>query len=257
MEKSFSENQNDSSLESNSITFSFEKFGDVSPEQELQVKKYFEQASTSLVKEWQPEESISVQIWIMSDEKFREGSKKDDPASWKYCFLMYDPRDNRIYINVAILSVLPDEASKMIKHELAHVTINGIIGDENYRISYINSYPLHEGFAGFENATELLLQKIKREGIKSIPDPLSIDSMERLKQFGADTNKEPFNHQLGYLVLFSFAQFLKEKYGTKKITQIYKNLDKETLSKGFKKICGCDLENEVKEWKIFITNLLK
>lgn len=235
----------------------FEKFGDVSPKQETQVKEAFERAATALAKEWQTEEPISVQVWIMSDEKFREGTKENDPASWKYCFLMHDPKDKRVYVNVAIFSMLPDEAASMIKHELAHVTMNGIMEDEKYRISYKNSYPLHEGFAGFENATELLIEKIKNENIESIPDPLSIDSMEKLKQLGGDTNKEPFNQQLGYLVLFSFAQFLKEKYGTKKIIEAYKNLDKETLPESFKKICDSDLKNEAEEWKLSITNLLK
>jgi len=235
----------------------FEKFGNVSLEQEAKVQEICEQVIDSLAEEWQTKEPISVQVWIMSDEKFREGAKEDDPASWKYCFLMHDPKDKRVYINIAIFSVLQDEAASMIKHELAHVVINGIIGDQKYKISYLKSYPFHEGFAGFENATKLLVEKIKKENIESIPDPLSIDSMEKLKQLGGDTNKEPFNQQLGYLVIFSFAEFFKEKYGREKIIEIYEKLSDEiSFADSYKQVCSENLDDVVSEWKLSIKNLL-
>ncbi len=41
---------------------------------------------------------------------------------------------------------------------------------------------------------------------------------------GGDTNLEPFTDQLGYLVLFSFLNCLKEKHGGEKIIEVYKKL---------------------------------
>ena len=238
------------------MNLSFEKFGNISSEDEIRAKEAFEKAATDLEKEWNLSSSLEVSVHLMSNEKFREGAKETDPASWRYCFLMHDPKDKRVYINVAIFSILPNEAASMIKHELAHVVINEIIGDLKYKISYRKSYPFHEGFAGFENATRLLIEKIKKEKIRSIPDPLFIDSMEKIKQLGGDSNKEPFNRQLGYLVIFSFAQFLKEKHGVGKIIEIYKGInDKTSFADSYRDVCKGDLGEVSEVWKKSIIRL--
>lgn len=230
--------------------FTFEKVGDISPEQEAQVQEVFEQAADSLAEEWQTKEPISVQVVVMSDEKFREGAKENDPAFWKYCFLLRDQHDNRVYINTNIFSVLPDKAEKMIKHELAHIVVGNLVNDPS---AYTQSFILEEGTAGLDGATEMLVEKIKKEEITDIPDPLSIDTLEALKALGGDTNLEPFTNQIGYLVLFSFLEFLTKKQGREKIIEIYKKLtDEVSLQEAYREICGEDLIEVSEEWKKFL-----
>lgn len=234
-------------------TFTFEKVGDIFPKQEAQVQEACERAADSLAEEWQIKEPISVHIVVMSDEKFREGAKETDPASWRFCFLLRDQggdlkdsSKNKVYVNVDIFDVLPNDADRMIKHEIAHLIVANFVGNSD---TYKQSFLLEEGTAGLDGATEALVSKIKRENIKDIPNPLSIRNIGDAKLIGGDTNVEPFTEQFGDLIMMSFVGFLKQKHGTKKITEVYKNLDKEALPESFKKICGSDLKNEVEEWK--------
>lgn len=240
--------------------FTFEKVGDISPEQEAQAQEVCERAADSLAEEWQTRESISVQVVIMSDEKFREGAKENDPASWKYCFLLRDQggdlkdsNKNRVYINVNIFDVLPNDADRMIKHEIAHLVVGNLVGKFD---AYKQSFLLEEGTAGLDGATETLVSKIKEGNIKDIPDPLSIKNIGDTKFIGGDTNTEPFTEQLGDLVMMSFVGFLKKKHGTEKIIEVYKRLgQKVSLQEAYKEVCGEDLREVEVEWKKTIEEL--
>lgn len=240
--------------------FTFEKIGDVSAEQEAQVQEACERAADSLAEEYQIREPISVNVCIMSDEKFREGAKENDPASWKYCFLLRDQggdlRDsnkNKVYINVDIFSILPNDADRMIKHEIAHLVVANLVGNFD---AYKQSFLLEEGTAGLDRATETLISKIKKENIKNIPDPLSIKNIGDAKFIGGDTNIEPFTEQLGDLIMMSFVEFLKKKHDTEKIVEVYKKLSEEvSLQEAYKEICGEDLAEVSKEWKKNIEGL--
>jgi hypothetical protein len=234
--------------------FTFEKVGDISPEQEAQVQKACESAADSLAEEYQIKEPISVNVCIMSNEKFREGAKENNPASWKFCFLLRDQAEdlknsdkNRVYINVDIFNVLPDDADRMIKHEIAHLIVANLVGDFG---AYKQSFLLEEGTAGLDGATKTLVSKIKRENIKDIPSPLKIKNIGDAKFIGGDTNVEPFTEQLGDLIMMSFVELLKQKHGTEKIVEVYKKLNDETsLQKVYEEVCGEDLEEVAEEWK--------
>ncbi len=245
-----------------SPTFTFEKVGDISPEQETQAQEACEHAADSLAEEWQTKEPISVQVVIMSDEKFREGAKENDPASWKYCFLLRDQTGdvkdsskNRVYINVDIFTALPNDADRMIKHEIAHLVVANLVGNLD---TYKQSFLLEEGTAGLDGATETLVSKIKGENITDIPNPLSIKNIGDAKSIGGDTNVEPFIEQFGDLIMMSFVEFLKRKHGTDKIIELYKKLDeKSSLVETHKTVCGGDLEKEAEEWKENILESIK
>lgn len=241
--------------------FTFEKVGDISPEQEAQVQEACERAANSLAEEYQTREPISVNVCIMSNEKFREGAKENDPASWKFCFLLRDQggdlkdsSKNKVYINVDIFSILPNDADRMIKHEIAHLVVANLVGNFD---AYKQSFLLEEGTAGLDMATETLISKIKKENIKDIPSPLQIKNIGDAKLIGGDTNVEPFTEQFGDLIMMSFVEFLKKKHGTEKIVEVYKKLNDETsLQEVYKKVCGEDLEEISEEWKKTINNSL-
>lgn len=234
--------------------FTFEKVGDISTEQEAQVQEVCDRAADSLAEEYQTREPISVNVCIMSDEKFREGAKENDPASWKFCFLLRDQggdlkdgSKNKVYISVDIFDVLPNDADRMIKHEIAHLVVANLVGNFD---AYKQSFLLEEGTAGLDGATETLISKIKRENIKDIPDPLSIKNISDAKSIGGDTNVEPFTEQFGDLIMMSFVEFLKQKHGAEKIVKVYRKLnDKTSLQEAYKEICGNDLGEVAEEWK--------
>lgn len=234
--------------------FTFEKIGNISLEQEARVQETCDRAADSLAEEWQIMEPISVQVVIMSDEKFREGAKENDPASWKYCFLLRDQggdlkdsSKNKVYVNVDIFNALPNDVDRMIKHEIAHLVVANLIGNLD---AYKQSFLLEEGTAGLDGATETLVSKIKRENIKDIPNPLSIKNISDAKTVGGDTNIEPFTEQFGDLIMMSFLEFLKQKHGTEKIVEVYKKLSEETtLQEAYTEICGEDLKEVMEMWK--------
>lgn len=83
---------------------------------ENRAKDLFVQAVAVLEKEWSVDAPVSIAVSILDDKSFR-GGQTSGPESWKYCFLLRDQRDGKIYCNVDIFNVLPDDALKMIKHE--------------------------------------------------------------------------------------------------------------------------------------------
>ena len=183
----------------------------------------------------------------MSDEKFREGAKESDPASWKYCFLLRDQSDGRVYINADVFNVLPDSAKSIMKHELAHIVTGQLVSNID---TYKKSFILEEGIAGLDNATKILVSKLKKENGKEIPNPLDIKTLAYLKSLGADTNVEPFTEQIPYLVLFSFLEFLKEKNGTGNMIEVYKKLESDvSLEDAYKELCGVSLAEMQNEWR--------
>lgn len=195
----------------------------------------------------------------MSDEKFREGAKENDPASGKYCFLLRDQggdlRDsnkNKVYVNVDIFDVLPNDSDRMIKHEIAHLVVANLVGNFD---AYKQSFLLEEVTAGLDGATEALLSKIKRENLNDIPDPLSIKNISDAKLIGGDTNTEPFTEQFGDLIMMSFVEFLKQKHSTEKIVEVYRKLNDEiSLQQAYEEICGEDLIEVAEEWKKYLLN---
>jgi len=229
------------------VSFSLEKFGDISLEQEEKAKLAIGNSISKLQDEYHLSLPVDMSVYLMSDEKFREGAKENDPASWKYCFLLRDQGDGRVYINVDIFNVLPDSAESIVKHELAHIVTGQLVNNID---TYKKSFILEEGIAGLDNATELLVSKLKKDNITEIPNPLDIKTLAYLKSLGADTNTEPFTEQLPYLVLFSFLEFLKEKNGTGNMIEVYKKLgDNVSLEDSYKEICGGSLVEMQNEWR--------
>jgi hypothetical protein len=233
--------------EKSKVSFSLEKFGDISLEQEEKARLAIEKSITKLQDEYHLSLPVDMSVYLMSDEKFREGAKENDPASWKYCFLLRDQGDGRVYINADIFNVLPDSAESIVKHELAHIVTGQLVGNVD---TYKKSFILEEGMAGLDNATQLLVSKLKKENSTEIPNPLDIKTLAYLKSLGADTNIEPFTEQLPYLVLFSFLEFLKEKNGTGNMIEVYKKLESDvSLEDAYKDVCGGDLVEEEKVWR--------
>ena len=229
------------------VSFSLEKFGDISLEQEEKARHAIEKTINELQDEYHLSLPVDMSVYLMSDEKFREGAKENDPASWKFCFLLRDQGDGRVYINADIFNVLPDSAKSIVKHELAHVVTGQLVNNID---TYKKSFILEEGIAGLDNATELLVSKLKKDNITEIPNPLDIKTLAYLKSLGADTNIEPFTEQVPYLVLFSFLEFLKEKHGTGQIIEVYKKLGEDILLEdAYEDVCGSDLVREEEKWK--------
>ncbi len=242
------------------ISIDFEISPGVSKEQETLAKDSFDKAITALEVEWSVKSPMKIGVSILSDSAFRQGATSG-PQSWKYCFLLRDQasdlkdyKRNRVYCNVEIFSILPSDADRMIKHETAHLIISQLIKNlDTYKISFL----LEEGTAGLDGATDRLITIIKKQSIKDIPNPLSINSIDDLKRIGGDTNIEPFIDQLGYLTLFSFTEFLRKKYGEAKIIEVYKSLgDQSAIDQAFKKICNTNLPDIANEWMISIKKLL-
>ena len=227
------------------LNFSYEKFGDISPEEESRARETFKKAAVSLEKEWDISSPLSIPVHLMSDEKFREGARPTDPMSWKYCFILRDQPDDKIYLDTNIFSILPDDAEAMIKHETAHIVVEHCVGDIS---AYRKSFFLEEGTAGLDGATDRLVAKLKTEN-QTIPDPLMFQTIEKIKSFGGDTNREPFSEQMGYLVLFSAVQFLRQRHGETKIIEWYKNMDKDIpLGDAYQMACGEKLDQSISEW---------
>lgn len=229
------------------ISFSLERFGDISIEQESKARETIEKSISELQDEYDLSLPVNVSVYLMSNEKFREGAKEDSPASWKYCFLLRDQGDGRVYINSDIFNVLPDSAKSIVKHELAHIVTGQLVNNID---TYKKSFILEEGIAGLDNATELLVSKLKKENITYIPNPLDIKTLAYLKSLGADTRIEPFTEQLPYLVLFSFLEFLKQKHGTGKLVEVYKKLGEDiSLEEAYRDVCSGDLVEMSEVWK--------
>ena len=241
--------QDDLNIETHGIQIlvSIEKVGDISTEQETKAKDVVEKAVSDLQKEYSLTLPVNISVCLMSDEKFREGAKENSPNSWKYCFLLRDQGDGRVYVNADVFSVLPEDAQKIVKHELAHIVTGQLVGNID---TYKKSFILEEGIAGLDNATELLLAKLNKDKTLEIPNPLSITNLSYLKSLGGDTNVEPFTSQIGYLVLFSFVQFLKERHGAGKIIEVYKKLsDEDPLTDAYMSVCGENISKIAEEWK--------
>lgn len=229
------------------VSYSLEKFGDISLEQEEKAKQAIEKSISELQDEYDLSLPINTSVYLMSDEKFKEGAKENDPATWKYCFLLRDQSDGRVYINVEVFNVLPDTAKSIVKHELAHIVTGQLVNNID---TYKKSFILEEGIAGLDNATNLLVERLKKENISEIPNPLDIKTLAYLKSLGADTNVEPFTEQIPYLVLFSFLEFLKEKHGTRNMIEVYKKLGEDvSLEDAYKDICGVSLAEMQNEWR--------
>ncbi len=228
------------------INFIFEISGSVLVEQEKQVKLSFNKVGVLLEAEWGVSSPIRIGVSIMSDDAFREGATSG-PQSWKYCFLLRDQPDDKIYCNVDVFRDLPNDAEKIIKHETAHIVVAHLVGNFS---AYRNSFFLEEGTAGFDGATDRLIEKLEKENIQDIPDPLAIQTIGDIKTMGGDTNKEPFADQLGYLVLFSFIEYLRKVYGENKIIEAYRKLDENTtLETAFKSVYEESLRTAITNWK--------
>jgi hypothetical protein len=232
------------------VNFHFDKTGEISSELENRAKDFFVRAGAILEKEWSVEAPLPIAVSILENASFR-GGRTTGPKSWKYCFLLRDQRDGKIYCNVDIFNVLPDDAEKMIKHETAHFVVSGLVGDYD---AYKRSYFLEEGTAGLDGATERLIAKMKKENVMKIRDPLSIKTMDDI---AGDTNKEPFIDQLGYLTQFSAVEFLRKQNGERKIIEVYKNLKGgASLEETYKQICWEELAVALSEWRAGIENRL-
>jgi hypothetical protein len=239
-----------------SISFAFEKFGNITPELEAQVVEAFSRAGERLSGEWGLTSPLVIKTALMSDDAFREGAGENDPASWKYCFLLRDHKpEDKIYCNVDIFNVLPNDAEAIIKHETAHVVVSHLVDEpETYR----NSYFLEEGTAGLDYATDKLIAKLKKDKIADIPNPQSLQTIEAIKMLGGDTNVEPFTDQLGYLVLFSTLEYLRKKNGVEKIIEVYKKTGEGlTLEEAYSNVCGAPLSEDVAAWKNGVEHLMR
>lgn len=229
------------------VSFSLEKFGDISLEQEEKAKETIERSISELQDEYDLSLPVSISVYLMSDEKFREGVHEDNPAKFKYCFLLRDQADGRVYINADVFKVLPDSAKSIVKHELAHIVTGQLVNNID---TYKKSFILEEGIAGLDNATNLLVSRLKKDNVTEIPNPLDIKTLAYLKSLGADTNIEPFTEQIPYLVLFSFLEFLKEKNGTGNMIEVYKKLEEDiSLEDAYKELCGVSLEEMQNKWR--------
>lgn len=234
-------------MEPQFLNFSYEKFGDIFSEEESRARESFKRAAVSLEKEWNISSPINVPVQLMSDGKFREGARPTDPMSWKYCFILRDQPDDKIYLDTNIFSVLPDDAEAMIKHETAHIVVEHCVGDIS---AYRKSFFLEEGTAGLDGATDRFIAKLKIGENQTIPDPLSFQTIEKIKSFGGDTNQEPFTKQMGYLVLFSVMQFLRQRHSETKIVEWYKNMGKDiSLEDAYQMACGEKLDQTISDWR--------
>lgn len=227
------------------INYIFETSDGVSMDQEARTKLIFNEVGIVLENEWHISSSVTIYVLIQSDIKFRGGATSG-PQTWKYCFLLRDQPDNRIYCSVDIFSVLPDDAVKMIKHETAHIIIAHLVNNFS---AYKKSFFLEEGTAGLDGATDRLTKKLRSENSQEIPDPSSIKVIEDIKSMGGDTNKDPFIDQIGYLVLFSFIEYLKNIYGEDKIIELYKMMDANNFEEAFQLIYEKTLSENVVEWR--------
>jgi hypothetical protein len=243
------------------INFHFEKKGEITEELELRAKEAFFLAGTVLEKEWGVSGPIDITVSLQDDASFR-GGQTTGPESWKYCFLMEDPRKITVYCNIEIFSVLPDDAEKMIKHETAHLVVNSLVGD---LATIRRSYFLHEGTAGLDGATERFVTKMKptfakgygeakKENVTEVRDPLSMKSMDDIR---GDTNKEPFIDQIDYLTIFSAVEFLRKRIGERKIIEVFKNIrENGTIEESYERICGEDIGVVISEWEKSIKSKL-
>ncbi len=229
------------------LSFSFEHYGDVSFEHEQLARAAFERAAQELEREWEINAPTSIPVSIMSNEAFREGARPQDPHAKKFCFLLRDQPDNRLYVNVDIFAQFPNDAERMIKHEVGHIAVELAVGNMD---AYRQSFVLEEGTAGLEGATEKLALKLASTELSEIPDPAEFDSLEHLKGLGGDTDKEPFSEQLGYLVLYSFVNSLKERHGNKKLVEVYQKLGEGmTLPDAYRDVCDEEYSTAISAWK--------
>lgn len=222
-----------------------EKNSVISTEQEQRAKGAFIKVVLDLEKEWQIDTPIKIR-YILFDNTSFGNVKINGSKPKKYNFIARDHKNNFIYLNSEIFSTLPNDADAIIKHETAHVVVEHLVGDLG---KYRKSYFLEEGTAGLDGATAKLVAKLKKEGIKEVPNPLLIQSIKDSKEIGGDTDKEPFIDQLGYLVLFSSVEFLRKRIREKKILEVYRKLGAEAaLEDAYRQICGASLSDAISEW---------
>lgn len=221
--------------------------GDVPPNIEARARETFAKVAKEIEREWGVQESIPVSVALMTEQEFRALAEgENDPALWKYCFLMCSPPINTVYLRSDLFQELPDDAKAMIKHEISHIVLYHLVG----KPAYHNSYFLAEGTAGLDNATERLIAKLKHVKREDIPDPLSVQSEVSSKALGGDTNLEPFTEQLGELVIASTVEFLRKRHGEQKIIELYKTMDGAiSLEDAYMKVFGTSIKSTFEEWK--------
>ncbi|MEI6296746.1 MAG: hypothetical protein WCO84_03825 [bacterium] len=228
-----------------------ERKSTISAEQEMAAKNAFFNAIFELEKEWQVDIPMKIRYLIWDSGAFRDVDE-NNPRSKKYCFAVRDHKNDFVYINPEIFSVFPKDAESIIKHETAHMVVEKLVGDLGV---YRKSYFFEEGTAGLDGATARLISKIKKEGIKEIPNPLLFQSVLDIKNMGGDSNKESFTEQVAYLVLFSCVEFLRERHGEKKIIEIYKNIKESgSLENSYQQLCKESLNGAILEWNEFVKN---
>lgn len=221
--------------------------GDIPSNIEAQARETFAKVAAEIEREWGVQESIPVSIDLMTEQEFRALAEgPNDPALWKYCFLMCSPPINKVYLRSGLFEALPNDAKAMIKHEISHIVLYHLVG----KPAYHNSYFLAEGTAGLDNATERLVAKLRQEKRQDIPDPLSVQSEASSKAVGGDTNLEPFTEQLGELVIASAVEFLRKRHGEQKVIELYKAMDADTsLEDAYAKVFGDSIKSVFDDWK--------
>ncbi len=231
----------------NSVEFSVSLHGDVPSHIEVQARETFAEVAAEIGREWGVQESVPVSVALMTEQEFRALAEgPNDPALWKYCFLMCSPPINTVYLRSNLFEALPNDAKAMIKHEISHIVLYHLVG----KPAYHNSYFLAEGTAGLDNATERLIAKLKQEKRDDIPDPFSVQSEASSKALGGDTNLEPFTEQLGELVIASAVEFLRKRHGEQKVIELYKAMDGTiSFEDAYEKLFGVSIKSAFEDWK--------
>jgi hypothetical protein len=228
--------------------------GDVPANIEAQARETFAKIAAEIEREWKPQESVPVSVALMTEQEFRALAEgPNDPALWKYCFLMCSPPNNMVYLRSDLFEKLPNDAKAMIKHEISHIVLYHMVG----KPAYHHSYFLAEGTAGLDNATERLITKLKQENRNDIPDPLSVQTEASSKAVGGDTNLEPFTEQLGELVIASAVEFLRKRHGEQKVIELYQTMDGDTLLEdAYTKVIGGSIKSAFEGWRKEIASRL-
>lgn len=234
------------------VSYTLERIG-APQDAEVRAAAALRKASVALEDEWGVVESLSVPVSVMSMEEFQRGLPPGHPGFGRFCFVLRDQPDDHIYIRADIFDVLPaEEANALIKHEVGHIVVAHQVDDMD---AYRSSFILEEGTAGIANADERLVARLARESRGDIPDPLALDTLEKLKAGGSNTDIEPFSAQKGYLSLFSFTNFLKERHGQQAVISLYRLMkDHPSLEAAYYEIFGISLRETADEWRALISS---
>lgn len=157
-----------------------------------------------------------LKVDLFDKESYR--SNGNGANTWRYNYVLGTSDASGILVNAAVLQELPEECGILLNHEIRHIYIARIVGND----VFASSFPLREGSAGLPIDSTERLRAVLEQRNDELYLPLSITYWDRQLD-EEDTNRRCYINNPWYLSLFSFFHdYIGVKHdGLSRLIQVY------------------------------------